>query len=138
MLTNHLSLRLVLRLNAFSCIAFGTIFMAMPRVVSDFLGGAIDASSWIFWIGILLFVNGMHLIAASMRRVLWPIEVIYFVLGDVLWVAGSFALLGFTPWIASKPGQVATLVVALMVGLLGYFQWKFLHERKRDSFFGAE
>lgn len=119
-------LRVVLRLNAVSCIGFGVTFMLIPDKIPEFLGTLSDASPWIFWIGVLLLVNGIHLVLASLRRVLKPLEVLYFVVGDFLWVMGSFAVLGFTPWISSSPGQVATVAVALMVGILGYLQWRFL------------
>ena len=113
-------LRSALVLNAASCIAFGLLFLLASEEVNIFIG---NAHSWLVPIigGVLLF-NGVHLLFASQR--LKPVcpEILYFVLGDALWVVGSIALIGFGVVITSRPGVIAALVVALMVGTFGVMQ----------------
>lgn len=123
---NVTKLRVVLRLNAFSCIGFGVVFGLSSDQVSFFLSEAHHLSTWIFWIGLGLIANGLHLIVASTRGNLKPVEVGYFIFGDALWVILSGAILLFTRQISTSMGQLATFAVAILVGTLGYLQWRYL------------
>lgn len=113
-------LRSTLVLNAASCIAFGLLFLLASEEVNIFIGNAL---SWLVPVigGVLLF-NGVHLLFASKRSKPVCPEILYFVLGDALWVMGSIALIGFGVVITSQPGVMAALVVALMVGTFGVMQ----------------
>lgn len=119
-------LRFVLRLNALSCIGFGVVFGLASDQVSFFLSEAPHLSTWIFYIGLGLIANGLHLIVASTRAKLEPVEVGYFILGDALWLIVSAAVLLLTSHISCSDGQLATFAVAVLVGTFGYYQWRYL------------
>ncbi len=114
-------LSLLLRLNASSCLIFGFIFVAIPSVVSTFLGGF--PALILLILGGVLCLHGFHFLWASFRSPI-KLEIQYFSLGDFLWVLGSLALIVMKLWITSVIGLIATIFVAGFVGTLGVLQWK--------------
>lgn len=112
-------LKTAFRLNAISCLGFGTIFILTPDTVGAFLDGF--PPDILRWVGIGLCANGLHLVVASFRKRIGRGEVIYFVLGDASWVLGSMMLpvLGL---IHTPLAITVTLAVALFVGTLGALQ----------------
>lgn len=114
-------LKIAFRLNALSCIGFGAVFFFAPDAVAAFLGGL--APDILRWIGIGLWINGLHLALASLRQAMRRGEVIYFVLGDAAWVLGSLVLVLPGVGLIHNPWAIAaTLAVALIVGTLGALQ----------------
>ncbi|MGI9242164.1 MAG: hypothetical protein ACR2RV_15300, partial [Verrucomicrobiales bacterium] len=74
-------------------------------------------------IGIGLIANGLHLGIASKRETIGRAEIVYFILGDSLWVLGSLVLVGFVPGVIHSPLAIsATLGIALVVGTLAVLQ----------------
>ena len=117
---NH-QLRSTLRLNATTCVGFGALFALAPDSVGAFLDGFSPAI--LQWIGIGLIANGLHLGFASTRKSIGRGEMIYFILGDLLWVLGSFVLAGLVPGVIhSLPAISATLGIAMVVGCLAVLQ----------------
>lgn len=117
------TLRHILRLNALSCLVFGLVFAIRPAYVTEFLANADTApAELILGIGIVLLINAAHLIWASFAD--QPIRklIIYFALGDFLWVIASIGLVHMKLWITTSGGIFATLLVAVMVGLFGILQ----------------
>lgn len=113
----------VMKVNAISCIVFGLIFLIIPSKVIIFLGADIQAPKAILLIlGIGLTVNGLHLIWASLKPMPSKALVLYFSLGDFIWVLGSISLVLFGIWINTTAGVITTLVVSAMVGLFGILQ----------------
>lgn len=114
-------LRTVLRLNAISCMSFGIVFLLCSESTAKFL----DDFTFVDFrlIGGALFVNGIHLLLGSLRKEMKRLEIAYFILGDLLWVVGSLILIGVGA-IFSVSAVAATLGVTVLVGTLGYLQWR--------------
>ncbi|MEP1768734.1 MAG: hypothetical protein ABJJ53_19110 [Sulfitobacter sp.] len=113
-------LKMVMRLNAVSCVSFGLLFIVLPQAVAGFLGDVPRAV--ILFLGLGLLGNGGHLSVASSRAGILKAEVIWFSLGDFLWWLASFGLIAAHIWITTPWGIFATVVVAVMVGALGVVQ----------------
>jgi len=118
-----LSLHNVMRANAMSCMVFGGVFALLPGQVAVFLGGASPAPRvYILALGVMLIINGIHLVWASRRARPKKQLILYFSLGDFLWVIASGGLMLLGVWITSPAGVIATSAVAVMVGLFGILQ----------------
>lgn len=118
-----LSLKNVLRLNAASCLVFGVLFLLFSKGVALFLGREAPApADYIVILGAALILNGLHLIWTSTQRVPAKALILYFALGDLLWVAASLGLMWKALWITTFQGQMITIVIAVMVGFLGLMQ----------------
>lgn len=117
------SLKNVSRANAISCLSFGGLFVVQPGQVANFLGGASPAPQlYILILGILLILNGLHLLWAS--RVSLPEKklTLYFSTGDFIWVIASIGLIVSRVWITTPGGVLFASAVAVMVGLFGILQ----------------
>jgi len=113
----------VMKANAISCIVFGSIFLIMPAMVITFLSADIPAPKTIILIlGIGLIVNGLHLIWASLKPIPSKALVLYFSIGDFIWVLASISLVLFGIWITTTAGVITTLTVSAMIGFFGIFQ----------------
>lgn len=119
-------LRTVLRLNAASCIGFGLLFVFQAGPVSRYLGAM--PTGLLQGIGVLLMLNGLHLVAGSWRTAIRSREVMYFSGGDIAWFIASIALVGANLLITNPAGQLATVLVALGVLWLGLVQLWMLAE----------
>ncbi|WP_294609762.1 hypothetical protein [uncultured Roseovarius sp.] len=120
-----MSLATVLRLNALSCFVFGGIFLLQPSGVAAFLGA--PPVPLIAALGAALLINAALLWASQHKgRAPQRHEVLFFCLGDGLWVLATLVLLAFGLWITATAGQVTALGVAAMVGTLGVLQWRAL------------
>lgn len=118
-----LSLKKIMRANATSCLAFGGLFALQPSLVANFLGGASPApQSYILILGILLILNGLHLIWASRAPLPQKDLILYFSIGDYIWVIGSVGLIVSGMWITTPAGIMIASAVAVMVGLFGVLQ----------------
>ena len=116
----------ILRLNAASCILFGLLFASAPEWTSALIGNTLPLALSIVGLGLIL--NGAHLLLASIRsKPLCP-ELLYFVLGDFAWVIATVALLVLGVGVTTVTGVVASILIAIMVGSLGFMQ--LLHARR--------
>lgn len=115
-----LSLPLLLRLNAASCLVFGVVFVLFAGPTATFLG---TPPVWLLIVlGAGLIVNGLHLAWASTRDQTWLAEVLYFSSADVLWVLLTLGLVMTGTFLTSGPGIAVALIVAIGVGALGVLQ----------------
>ena len=115
------SLKILLRLNATSCLVFGVLFLFASRMTAGFLG---SAPVWLVAaLGALLLVNGVHLILASRRASPRRIEIFYFVTGDMAWVIATLALIISGTFVTTVQGVAVAAVVAMCVGTLGTLQY---------------
>lgn len=114
------NLAFVLRLNAATCLCFGIMFMSFPSGVSLLLGNA--PPELIVGLGMVLIVNGVHLIVASIRKHPLSIEILWFSMGDIAWWLATLTLIATGVWITTKAGITLALVVALCVATLGLYQ----------------
>ena len=113
-------LKTTMLLNSSSCIIFGVLFLVASNSVNSFIGNSL---SWLTpVVGAILIFNGCHLLLASKRKKPICPEILYFVLGDFVWVIASVVLvvLGFV--ITSLQGIVVSLLIAAMLGLFGVLQ----------------
>jgi hypothetical protein len=113
-------LQKILLINSGSCLLFGVLFLIFPTQTSDFIGNSI---TWLVQlIGAALLFNGLHLIYASKRKNPICPEILYFILGDFLWVLGTLAFVLTGIVITSTQGIIVSLLIAVMVGFFGYMQ----------------
>jgi len=128
------ALRTVLRLNAASCLGFGLAFAIWPEAIGNFLDGVVP--SLLRWIGVVLVINGVHLLLTAWKPRIRRWELGYFVLGDSLWVLASVGFITVIPVIHSPVAVAAVLLVAAMVGTFACLQLR--HGWKRGRFPGHE
>ena len=114
------SINNILRLNAASCLGFGTVFLVGSGTVSALLGTI--PPQVLIAIGVGLMANGVHLSIASTRAVPRRAEIVWFSFGDLLWWTASVALVAAGVWITTLSGVVGVLVVAMAVAALGVAQ----------------
>ena len=113
----------IMKTNAFSCIGFGFTFLFLSEEVQNFLSANNQAPSIVFTVlGVGLIFNGLHLIWASLKLMPSKHLVIYFSIGDFIWVLGTSYLLVVGMWITTPTGITATLLVSGMVGIFGLLQ----------------
>jgi len=114
------SLKLVMRLNAASCVSFGLLFVVIPQAVATFLGQI--PQPIIIALGVGLLINGAHLGYASRRTDLRHSEVIWFSLGDFSWWLATLALIVADFWVTTPWGIAIAAIVATCVAGLGVAQ----------------
>ena len=119
-------LRSVLRLNSLSCLAFGACFVAFPRSVNIYLAGTDLQHSLIAVLGSVLVLNGVHLFLASFRKNIQRFEIVWFSLGDWLWVLATLALLLLRVLLTTPWGIVTSLIVGFLVFSFGLLQLSLL------------
>jgi hypothetical protein len=96
------------------------VFALFPASVSQALGT--PPTALIRGIGFVLLANAAHLAIAARRSRIWPLEVLWFALGDLLWWLASLALVASGLWVTTAQGIVATLAVACVVAAFGTAQ----------------
>jgi len=122
-------LRLVLRLNAASCILFGLLFVVAPGSVATFLADrTIAPAAVVLVLGVALLANGGALLATARAQSPRRAMVRFFSVGDALWVVGTVILIACGVWIDRSAGIVAALAVAAFVGSAGWLQWAAVNE----------
>lgn len=124
-----MTLATILRLNALSCLTFGALFLAAPAAVAGALG---TPPAWLVAaLGAGLLGNGALLwLSVARGRVPRRAEVLFFSIGDGLWVGATLGLILAGVWIVTPGGRVAALAVAVMVGAFGLAQWQRLPDHR--------
>ena len=118
-----ITLNNVMKANAASCIVFGLIFLLAPTTVSTFLSDEAPAPAIVLLVlGGALSINGLHLFWASLKSEPSTPLVLYFSIGDFIWVFASISLWLLGTWITSIQGVTASLLVAAMVAAFGILQ----------------
>lgn len=132
MVTLMNSLKLVLRMNAISCIVFGLFGLMIPASISVFLGD--PPVGFVQVVGVVLVANGLHLIWASRRKTMNKWEIFYFSFGDLAWWLGSIFLIAAQIWVTTTLGVIAMLVIAFAVAIMGVTQlWQLaIHTKQRS------
>ena len=121
---DYKKLSLILRLNALSCLSFGSLFMIKSEATSLFLSGDPQYGLLVLIVGVGLFLNGLHLVFVASMKNPPKHQVDYFIGGDVLWVVATVALNLASYVIETNGGQWASLAVALLVGSFAWLQFK--------------
>jgi hypothetical protein len=118
-----ITLKTVLRMNATSCIIFAIIFLLMPTEVASFLGQNKAAPELLLLVlGLILLTNGLHILWVSWQLKPNKYLVLYFAVGDFIWVVASIILVSQGMWITTTLGIFISLLVAMMVGTFGVLQ----------------
>jgi len=116
-------LKKVLIANALSCLFFGILFLAKTDAVYTFVGEPPVLVLRILGIG--LIINGIHLGYVAYQKQPTRNAILYFIIGDVIWVLATLALLVIGLWITAFSGMILAILVAVFVGLCGALQWRF-------------
>ena len=123
------NLNAIMRANALSCILFGLIFASQPLVVSSFLSDSQPAPEWlVLLLGAVLIFNGLHLLWVAKKSSPAALWVLYFSVGDFLWVLGVALIILSGIWITTPVGLLAAIVVSIMVGTFGVMQFIKRHD----------
>ena len=123
------NLKGVLFLNALSCLGFGTYFFTTPTETSVFLAQTEEYATLLSWIGAGLFLNGLNLLWSIYKGPRYK-DVLFFVLGDFLWVIATIVLIALKMLIITSDGVLASIVISLMVGAFGALQFRSLKALK--------
>jgi len=75
-------------------------------------------------IGIILMVNGILLLVASLRQEIKPHEVLFFVMGDYGWTVLTVALITADAVIVDPLGIRVTFVIAMYTAAMGALQFR--------------
>ena len=106
--------------NALSCVIFGMIFVFTGPATAMFLG---DPPVWLVRVlGMGLFLNSVHLVFIARQAVPKKAVVMYFVMGDALWVIATVTLSLCGIFVTSTAGSWATMAVAISVAACGIIQ----------------
>jgi hypothetical protein len=116
-------IKIIMGLNAISCLIFGAAFLFFSHETAQFLSGNNKNSVILLTLGISLIFNGIH-IFFSIYRSPKKIEVIYFSVGDFLWVIGTLVTIYFEYLVITSTGIWAAFIVGAMVGTFGVLQLK--------------
>ena len=66
--------------------------------------------------------NGFHLLWASLQLRPSKLLVLYYSMGDFIWVIASMTLFILEVWITTEPGATASISVAITIAVLGVLQ----------------
>ena len=118
-----ITLKQVLKLNAASCLMFGSLFVLMPSSIAVFLSESQPLPSLLILVtGVVLLLNGGHLLWAAYQSKPSRHWIFYFSAGDFLWVLATLVLVIGGFGVTTTLGIVTALVIALVVAELGIMQ----------------
>lgn len=115
-------LRTTLQANAASCALFGAIFMSAAPAAARFIGD--PPIVLLHTLGAALLTNSALLMWTSVQQNPNRIWVLFFSLGDAVWVLATALLIVTGIWITTVSGIVASVAVAAFVGVCGVMQWR--------------
>lgn len=113
-------LKTILIANALSCALFGVLFLASGAAVAAFLGNPPILVLQVLGAGLL--INTAHLVFTAYQKTPTRRAVLYFALGDVLWVVATIVMLGLGLFITTSAGIRTAIAVAAFVGACGLGQ----------------
>jgi hypothetical protein len=67
-------------------------------------------------------LNGFHLLWAALQSMPNKLLILYFSIGDFIWVIASMTLLVLEVWITTESGATASILVAIMIAVFGALQ----------------
>lgn len=118
-----ITLKKVMRTNATSCLIFGITFLLAPTEIALFLSKEIPAPDIaLIVLGASLTINGCALIWESLKSSPKRSSIIYFAVGDLIWVIATIILLFLGMWITSFNGIIASSLIAVIVAIFGILQ----------------
>ena len=117
-----MSLNLLLRINSASCLILGLAMLLKTDAVNLLIGT--EKTMLMHSIGIILMVNGILLLVASLRQEIKPHEVLFFVMGDYGWTVLTVALITADAVIVDPLGIRVTFVIAMYTAAMGALQFR--------------
>ena len=114
-------LRLFLLANCASCTVFGILFLLHTERSVAFIGT--PPTIIVSVLGALLLLNAALLAMTALRWQHVPTLIMFFVFGDVGWVALTIGCLALDLWIQGTSAILASITIATIVGALGYCQY---------------
>jgi len=117
-----MSLNMLLRINSASCLILGLAMLLKTDAVNLLIGT--EKTMLMHSIGIILMVNGILLLVASLRQEIKPHEVLFFVMGDYGWTVLTVALITADAVIVDPLGIRVTFVIAMYTAAMGALQFR--------------
>ena len=125
---------MIMRTNALSCILFGLVFLIATEEVIVFLSTNNQMPILILQsLAIVLIINGLNLIYEARKVKPLKLWVLYFSMGDFIWVLASILLLMNEMWITTKNGIIITITISIMVGIFGLLQLSKIRESNAQN-----
>jgi hypothetical protein len=126
-------LKFTLIANAASCALFGAVFLFGASSTAAFLG---DPPIWLLRVlGAGLLFNAAHLVYAVQQASPARMLVLYFTIGDAVWVLVTAGLIVSGLWITTNAGILAAIAVAAYVGMCEFGQWRAVANQKLPAAF---
>ena len=116
-------LKFFLLANCLSCAVFGFLFAFYSDGAAAFIGD--PPSVLVFIVGLVLLGNAVLLWLTAIRWMDQKLLIAFFVIGDVSWVILTLSLILSGTWISGSQAVISALLVAGIVGSLGFGQWFF-------------
>jgi len=117
-----MNLNMLLRINSASCLILGLAMLLKTDAVNLLIGT--EKTMLMHSIGIILMVNGILLLVASLRQEIKPHEVLFFVMGDYGWTVLTVALITADAVIVDPLGIRVTFVIAMYTAAMGALQFR--------------
>lgn len=115
----------VLKINALSCLAFGSLFVFAPDPVTSYLSGSETMPQLVLLsLGVILNLYGLALLWLASKNPVPQTALLLVATGDFLWVIATIVLIQLKLWITTINGITAAGVVAIFIGWLGWIQFK--------------
>lgn len=121
-----LSLRNVLIINSLSSGITGIGLMAFAPFIATIFG--VSQVQAFQGTGIFLLAFALLVFYVSRQKLLSPSQVRIIITLDLLWVAGSLAIVGLQLFSLSNIGYIEIAVIAAWVAAMAYLQWRGLKE----------
>ena len=115
-------LNILLRLNSALWLILGLLLLLKTQSVNLLLGT--EKTMLMHSIGIILVVNGMIILIASLRQQIKPHEIMFVVIGDYGWTLLTLVLISAGAVIIDPSGIRVTFVVALVSAAMGALQFR--------------
>ena len=124
-------LKIIMVLNASSCLAFGGLFAIYSAETATFLG---TPPAWlVLALGVGLILNGLNILWVARKSSPGRLEVLQFSIGDATWVVATAGLLVSGLWITTPEGIFWAVAVAVWVGACGLGQYIWAPQRLAEA-----
>ena len=125
-----MSLNLLLRIHSASWLILGLVMLLYTDAVHLLIGT--EKTMLMHSIGIILVINGILALVASLRQQIKPHEIMFFVIGNYGWTILTVALISADAVIIDPIGIRVTFVIAMYTAAIAALQfrhYKFLKGR---------
>ena len=126
-----MSLNLLLRINSASWLILGLAMLLKTDAVNLLIGT--EKTMLMHSIGIILVINGILSLVASLRQQIKPHEIMFFVIGSYGWTLLTVALISADAVIIDPVGIRVTFVIAMYTAAMGALQFRHYKAMKGRS-----